>query len=213
MSVPARPQIFHIVHVDKLASIIADGRLWCDAEVAKREIPGTTIGMQSIKQRRLEERTLTSHPSLYVGACVPFYFCPRSIMLYLMHKANHEELAYRGGQEPVLHLESNAIDTIEWAEKNDFRWAFTLSNAAAYYAEDRAELSKLAELDWNAIRARDWRDCKEEKQAEFLVEREFPWTLVSRIGVKTKRVYGLVSAALEASKHKPRIEIKGDWYY
>jgi len=213
MSVPARPQIFHIVHVDKLASIIEAGRLWCDAEVADRDIPGTTIGMQSIKQRRLNERSLASHPGLFVGSCVPFYFCPRSIMLYLMHKANHEELSYRGGQEPILHLESNVIDTVKWAEASDLRWAFTLSNAAASYAEDRTDISRLSELDWNAIKARVWRDCKEQKQAEFLVEREFPWTLVSRIGVMTRRIYGQVSAALEASEHKPRIEIKSDWYY
>ena len=31
---PAEPKLYHIVHVDRLASIISDGCLWCDAEVA-----------------------------------------------------------------------------------------------------------------------------------------------------------------------------------
>jgi hypothetical protein len=53
MGVPARPKIYHIVHVDRVASIIADGRLWCDAEVLRRQPDGTTIGMTDIKQRRL----------------------------------------------------------------------------------------------------------------------------------------------------------------
>lgn len=30
MTVPAQPKIYHIVHVDRLPSIIADGCLWCD---------------------------------------------------------------------------------------------------------------------------------------------------------------------------------------
>ena len=33
MPVPAQPKIYHIVHVDRLASIIADKRIWCDAKV------------------------------------------------------------------------------------------------------------------------------------------------------------------------------------
>ena len=28
---PRAPKIYHIAHVDRLASIIADGFLWCDA--------------------------------------------------------------------------------------------------------------------------------------------------------------------------------------
>jgi len=107
MPMPATPKIYHIVHVDRLPSIVADGFLWSDAEIVRRARPGTTIGMNSIKQRRLNKLTLTSHPSLYVGACVPFYFCPRSVMLYLIHLANDPDLAYRGGQEPIVHLESD----------------------------------------------------------------------------------------------------------
>ena len=81
MQIPADPKIYHIVHADRLPSIIADGRLWCDAEIVRCSPPGTTIGMNGIKQRRLNELTLNSHPDLHVGDCVPFYFCPRSIML------------------------------------------------------------------------------------------------------------------------------------
>ncbi len=95
MTVPTRPKIYHIVHVDRLTSIVIDGRLWCDAEVNRRQPEGTVIGMGRIKQRRLTELTLASHPGLYVGQCVPFYFCPRSVMLYLIWKANHEDLTYR----------------------------------------------------------------------------------------------------------------------
>lgn len=97
MALPERPKIYHICHVDRLASIVASGGLLSDARVQQQATPGTVIGMNNIKQRRLNELTLTSHPDLYVGQCVPFYFCPRSVMLYLIHMRN-AELAYRDGQ-------------------------------------------------------------------------------------------------------------------
>lgn len=217
MPPPAAPKIYHIVHVDRLPSIIAEGGLLCDAEIVQRQAAGqamgTTIGMSDIKQRRLTRLSLTSHPGLFVGQCVPFYFCPRSIMLYLIHRANHEELTYRGGQGPIVHLEADLAGTVAWANGNARRWAFTLSNAGAFYFEDRADLAQLGEIDWDAVQARDWRGKKEGKQAEFLVEQSFPWELVSRIGVGSQQVYGQVRAALKAAAHKPHVEIKPDWYY
>jgi hypothetical protein len=164
--VPAEPKIYHIVHVDRLPSIISDGYLWCDAEVVRRAVPGTTIGMNSIKQRRLTELTLTNYPDLHVGDCVPFYFCPRSIMLYLIHKANHPELSYRGGQASILHIEADLSGTVAWAEAHRRRWAFTLSNAGARYFEDRCDLAQMCDIDWAAVQTRDWRQCKEGKQAD-----------------------------------------------
>ena len=213
MSMPAEPKIYHIVHLDRLPSIVADGWLWCDAEIVRRSPPGTTIGMNSIKQRRLNELTLASHLLLRVGDCVPFYFCPRSIMLYLIHQANHPELVYRGGQQPIVHLEADLRQTVAWAEEHGQRWAFTLSNAGAYYFEDRCDLALLNEIDWNAVQATNWRECKEGKQAEFLIERQFPWELISRIGVISRQVSDQVNTALEDAANKPRIEIKTEWYY
>ena len=78
---PTAQKVHHIVHVDRPPSIVADRRLWCDAETAQRSAFRTTIGMNEIKERRLTNE-LQSHEGLCVGDCVPFYFCPRSVMLY-----------------------------------------------------------------------------------------------------------------------------------
>lgn len=219
MTVPARPKIYHIVHVDRLPSIIQSDGLWCDAEMVKHSGLGTTIGMSTIKSRRLNELTLDSHPGLYVGACVPFYFCPRSIMLYLIYQANHIELLYRGGQGPIVHLEFDLHAAVQWAEANNRRWAFTLSNAGAYYFEDRCNLANLHEIDWDAVVANKWsghglpHSGSQGKQAEFLVEANFPWGLVERVGVMNNTTYNRVAHALAASNHKPKLEVKTAWYY
>jgi len=47
--IPNEPKIYHIVHLDRLQSILDDGYLWCDAEINKRLPVGTTIGMSKIK--------------------------------------------------------------------------------------------------------------------------------------------------------------------
>ncbi len=218
MSVPKNPKIYHIVHVDRLPSIIAAGRLWCDAKIIQHSGTGTAIGMSDIKRRRLELK-LTSHPTLSVGNCVPFYFCPRSVMLYVIHRGNDPEPDYRGGQDPIVHLESDLQRTVAWADERDLRWAFTLSNAGAVYFEDRCDLKQLNEIDWSAVRANKWSgngvpvSNKEGKQAEFLIEQQFPWELISRIGVCTQKVLNQTLAAVEAAAHKPSVEIRRNWYY
>jgi hypothetical protein len=211
--VPQQPKIYHIVHVDRLPSIVADGHLWCDAEIERRAPPGTMIGMNSIKARRLHELRLNSHPDLHVGDCVPFYFCPRSVMLYLIYQGNHPELGYRGGQGPILHLEADLHATVAWAQSQGKRWAFTLSNAGSCFFEDRSDLARLDEVDWGAVQARDWRQCKEGKQAEFLVEHAFPWRLIERIGVHSAGIYRQAVNELVPNGHRPRVEVRADWYY
>ena len=213
MAVPRQPKIYHIVHVDRLPSIVADGCLWCDAEIVQRAPTGTTIGMNGIKQRRLTQLTLSSHPDLHVGACVPFYFCPRSIMLYLLYRGNHPELTYRGGQGPIIHLEADLLASVAWANQYDRRWAFTLSNAGSYLFEDRCDLQQLDAIDWQAVHARDWRLCREGKQAEFLVEHSFPWQLVERIGVYSQAMYQQAATALPAGGHRPKVDMRPEWYY
>ena len=213
MAIPAQPKIYHIVHMDRLPSIVADACLWCDAAVVQQAAAGTTIGMAVIKQRRLEELTLSSHPALHVGDCVPFYFCPRSVMLYLIYQSNHPDLIYRGGQGPIVHLEADLQSVVDWANQNNRRWAFSLSNAGSRFFEDRCDLANLGEIDWDAVQATNWRQCKEGKQAEFLLEQSFPWHLVERIGVSSRAVYQQVANALPANGHRPPVEIRSDWYY
>jgi hypothetical protein len=173
--------------------------------------------MSKIKARRLR-LPVSSRPGLFVGSCVPFYFCPRSVMLYLLHKANDPELNYRGGQEPVLHLELDLNKVAAWADANGKRWAFTLSNAGAYYFEDFADLEQLDKINWAAVNATKWAgqgvstQVKEGKQAEFLVEGHVPWELIERIGVISNARAQTVATALAGATHRPIVEIRANWY-
>lgn len=158
---------------------------------------------------------MSCHPETKVGDYVPFYFCPRSVMLFLIHKANHPDLRYLGGQEPILHLEADLHEVVQWAERERYRWAFSLSNAGSYYVEFRGHLDELDSINWAAVSETDFRspDVKEGKQAEFLVHGTFPWELVRRIGVCSADIKAQAEMALEGAAHSPPVEILRHWYY
>jgi hypothetical protein len=211
--VPKNPKLYHIVHVDRLPSILAEGGLWCDAVSSQRRLKGTTIGFPDIKARRLE-RQLVSYPDLSVGDCVPFYFCPRSVMLYIIYKRNHENLQYKDGQVNIIHLETTLFNIVEWANENQKRWVFTSANAGAFYCEDCNDLGQLNQINWQAVNARSWQKVRESKQAEFLLETFFPWYLVENIGVCTAEVLQSVESVLE-DFDSPQLHasIRSSWYY
>lgn len=213
--VPAQPKIYHILHVDRLASVIAAGGLFCDGEMQRRGSSGTTIGMSKIKHDRLFERRVKCYPEDFVGDYVPFYFCPRSVMLYIIWRANHEDLSYRGGQGPIVHLQADLAATVAWGEAQETRWAFSLSNAAARYTEFRAQLDQLSEVNWPAVAANQWSnpDVQEGKQAEFLLHSFFPWELVEQIGVLSQQIGTQAVQILQAAAHRPPVVRRPDWYY
>lgn len=212
---PSQPKIYHITHVDNLPDIIARGGLMSDAEMCTQGGPAKTIGMSNIKRRRSEDLTVDCHPGTKVGDFVPFYFSPRSIMLYVIYRGNHPELTYHSGQGPIVHLEADLHAVVDWANAHGRPWAFSLTNAGASYAEFCCHVNELDQLDWVAIAARDFRnpDVKEAKQAEFLLHEHFPFDLIERIGVQSASVQERAAVGISEASHRPPIEIRSDWYF
>ena len=214
MTVPANPRIYHITHIDNLPSIIADGGLLSDAVMVAKGGPQATIGMSSIKERRLK-LPVDGQAGTCVGDYVPFYFCPRSVMLYIIYRGNHPELKYKSGQGPVLHLEADLQATVAWAVSKGKRWAFSLSNAAASYTEFRTSLDHLDQINWTAVASTDFRDAlvKEGKQAEFLLHEKFPWRLVTRVGARSAPIRDKAAGIIAQASHRPPVDVLPGWYY
>ncbi len=211
---PDEPKIYHITHMDNLFDIIRECRLWSDAQKIAQGFVNANIGMNAIKQRRLT-LPVDCWTGTHVGEYVPFYFCPRSVMLYLLYMSNHPDLTYHGGQGPIVHLVARLRDVVEWTNNNDVKWAFTATNAGARYTIFYNDLSSLDEIDWRAVDATDFRDSeiKEGKQAEFLVFDSLPWELVTGIGVQNKTVSDKVKDILNSARHQPIVRVKKNWYY
>ena len=207
-------RIYHITHVDNLPGIVEAGGLFADADNRVNAHVHTKVGMKVIKQRR-QMLPVTSQRGTVVGQYVPFYFCSRSVMLYLLHRGNHPDLEYRGGQAPIVHLVADLDRVVHWATQSHTRWAFSFSNAGARYARFSSSANDLQLLNWNTIASRDFREpeVKEAKQAEFLVHTFFPFSQVDEIGVLSSNVEAKVRTALRVGPHIPTVQIRRDWYY
>ena len=146
---------------------------------------------------------------------MPFYFCPRSVMLYILHKGNHPGLTYTEGQRPILHLEADLHEVVAWADGQGRPWAFTDRNAGSGYFQSFRDVSQLGQMNWDHIANCDFRDpvVKEAKQAEFLVYGSFPWTLVRTIGVISEKIAERVREIVSVSDHRPDVQVQTGWYY
>ena len=112
-----------------------------------------------------------------------------------------------------MHLEADLHTVVKWATSQRVPWTFSLGNAAESRAEFRCRLSELGEVNWIAVAANRWSgDMKGPKQAEFLVHRHLPWSLIERIGVMSERVERRVADIVGDSANL-RVEVRREWYY
>jgi len=207
-------KIYHITHLHNLRGIVNEGSLWSDAERMKKGLASEIVGLSRIKHRRMKELEVRCWPGTKVGEYVPFYFCPRSIMLYILYRGNHPDLTYHGGQGPIVHLEADVERVVDWAARTKARWAFSDRNAGEYIANFFKDLRDFDKINWKAVEATDFRDIlvKEGKQAEFLIYGSFPWQLIDRVGVMDGGMRNVVREVLGDSV-RPLVSVENAWYY
>lgn len=204
--------IYHITHIRNLPGILKDGGLWCDRVVSQRNLAHVSIAHQHIKDRRAQ-KNVPIPPHGVVADYVPFYFAPRSPMLYSISRGNVE--GYQGGQSEVLHLVSSAEAVLQIG----LPFVFTDGHAEMSISHFYQDLQDLAKIDWEVMRSVYWNDTntdgdrKRRRQAEFLVHEFIPFSLLERIGVAGQRMAKITSALLAELEQKPLIEVKPAWYY
>lgn len=202
---PADPQIFHITHVENIVGILREGGLWCDSQRIARSLVTTNIGHLHIKERRLK-RAVTVAAKGVLGDYVPFNFCSRSVMLYVVH-CGHQD--FEGGQEGIVHLVSRTSQVVALKRP----WAFTDRHAELAYARYFDDLQDLHEVRWDVMNQHYWRDVAEVRQAEFLVHEFFPWTAVREVAVRSSPTQRRLQQILEDADHRPSIALRPQWYY
>jgi hypothetical protein len=202
---PEKILIYHITDVVNLPGIVAENGIYSDAVMAKRN--PEIIGYDHIKKRRLKDIPVPCCQWRYVGEFVPFYFCPRSPMLFTIDKGNTGRL--QGCQRTIVHLVSTMAAGIATGKS----WAVSSGNAGAFHTTYAAKLEALDTLDWEAIRATQWEGKQHQKSAEFLVADSFPWAAIHLIGCQNSTTADKVRSLLADVAHQPAVEIKTNWYY
>ncbi len=146
---------------------------------------------------------------------VPFYFGPRSPMLYQLETGWVP--GYSEGHLPMVYLVASAHDIAAAG----IGFVFFDGHALTEMSLGFDTLDDLPRVDWSAVHARRWAgpgidpDLQRRKQAEFLVHREMPWTAIRGLIVLDDGMKRRIEALLarhDPSTHRP-IEIRPAWYY
>jgi hypothetical protein len=209
---PQPTPICHITHVENLPLILSAGGLRACSTLRQRGVDYTNIAHQTIQDRRAT-RLVHFGPGGTLHDYVPFYFAPRSPMLYTISRGNVE--GYAEGQNPVVHL----VSTAQAVQAAGLPFVFTDGHGIMVFSQFYDSLKHLDQVDWNVMRSRQWADTPEDsdrkrrRQAEFLVHGFFPWNLVSQIGVVNAEMKVRVESLLSGASHQPSVHVRQQWYY
>jgi hypothetical protein len=202
---PGSVWIYHITDLANLPGILAAGGLQSDK--AMGAIAHSEIGYSHIKVRRLTEIRIPCCANAFVGEFVPFYYCPRSPMLYTINKGNTGRPT--GCQSTIVHL----VSRTEVGMSLGRPWAISDGNAGAFHTTFMAAPEALDTLDWAAIETNHWSGKVHQKHSEFLVKDFFPWEGFDGIGCLNGHAEAELKKLLSGAKHVPQIAVRPDWYY
>jgi len=128
-------------------------------------------------------------------------------MLYVNYK--------KGQQEQIIYLASSVQSIIS----SNILYVFTDGHAIMTLSNFYCREEDLNHIDWNIMKQRYWHDTPEDpdkkrrRQAEFLVHRFMPWTLIEKIVVYDQNFRTLAERYIEKNLHRPIIKIEPGWYY
>ncbi len=212
MTTPRRGLIFHFTHIENLPSVITSG-LRSDTTIRADDSLAVEVGEDRIKEQR-RHRRVPIGPRGVVADYVPFYFAPRSPMLYAISQGNVP--AYRGGQDPLVYL----VTDVDRLQTMGCQFVFTDRNAyyrTATYAEDLSDLDHL--VDWPLMEQMVWKntagepDRKERRMAEFLVHGRVPFSAIQAVGVRSDAMASAVASMVRRLDAPPRVVVRPDWYF
>ena len=212
MDVPDKVYLFHLTSVENVPSIIDSGGL-----KSKNRLANEQTSYRNIAYTELQERRARRTVSCAAGGClhdyVPFYFGPRSPMLYVVNEGGVE--GYDDGQEPLVHL----VTRVQFIEEAELEFAFTDRHAVLRYANFYDDVASLDQVDHGLMRRKYWDNTaqhpqrKERRQAEFLVHDFFPFELIGAIGVINEEIKETTERHLDRLDEAPPVIVKQKWYY
>ena len=210
--VPKPTLIYHITDASNLRLILENDGLYCINAMREDNRPHKNIAYEHIQDRRSRTR-VPINPYGTLHDYVPFYFAPRSPMLYTIDKGNVP--GYIGGQKSIIYL----VSLIEFVDGKR-PWVFTDGHGTMAFTNYYNDLNFLDEIDWDVMDSKYWYDTsddpdrKRRRQAEFLVHRYFPLSLVQGIGVYDSQVELYVKQMFKGTNFEIPVKIVYPaWYY
>lgn len=208
--------VYHFTHLDNLDSILAAGRLVCDASV--RDLPGfTEVGDVAIKDRR-RQRAIPTGPGGTVADYVPCYFGTRSPMMFRIFYDHRDGVPgrYPDGVDPLVYL----VSSVEAITAAGLAWVGSDGNCTMAHTRFTTDVAELITMvDWPLMAEKYWTNTSEDsdrvrrRSAEFLVHRELPTTALLGYAVRTQDRAEQLARVLARHGHDDSYRVvRPQWY-
>lgn len=199
--------LYHLTHINNLPSILQRESLWSHACIKTHEVSYSDVANQDVQTRR--ERT-----KIPIGMCgnlhdyVPFYFAPRSPMLYVIGRQHPPQ------QNMVYFMTSTAM-----IQQHCPAFVFTDAHAIRRLTNFYEELTDLDKIDWPIMKATIWTDTDEDpnrkarRQAEFLVHNEVPLKACLGFAVYDEQIKHRVEQLLQQNGISLPVAVRRPFYF
>ncbi len=149
-----------------------------------------------------------------IGDYVPFYFTPKSIMLYNIITGYWHPLVPRRNRSEILVIRCLIEDLVKLP-----KWFFTDGQANKRFTEHFNDLGMMQEVDWNSIQNSNFQndfddpDRSRKYQAEFLVHHEVPIKSIESLNVYNQQAADVVNDILNENNINLAVNIQPQYFF
>lgn len=223
MSKPRCGLLYHFTHLENVPSILAGGDLLSDSAVRAASRLTAEAGDPAIKERR-RRRSVPCGPGGFVGDYVPFYFAPRSPMMFKLSRGG--VASFTGDHRDLVYWVTDVAEVVGAG----LPFVFSDRNAAVAVAEFSSDPSLLGDLsksaphsdfvDWPLMHSTFWNntpeapDRMERRMAEFLVHERVPINRFLGLAVHSEAHRARLERLFVSSGAAPcPIEVRPAWFF
>lgn len=207
---PTEYRIFRITHVDNIPWILDHG-LHCQSSDI-HDPSFVPIGMSDLISKR-RTRPVPIDPGGVLADYVPFYFTPKSIMLYYI-KTGFGDVIQRSNDEIVL-----LVSRLKRLADAGINYVFTDGHAYPVETDYFDSDDDLDRVDWKLLRACDFRRDPNDPgkltryQAEALVHQSVPIDALTGIVCNSEKVKKRLQAQIDGRELDHGVVTRPGWYF
>ena len=203
-------RIYHLTHVRNLAEILATGAILADSSKSRVARPPVDISTPETRESR-RTTTVSGLGSPNVADFVPFFLVPNSTMWEDIRSDSPDSRLSGAGHGVTASDFVLLVSTVKNAAEHTADGAIVVTDGDAAHVLTRfAASTESSERMLRRLRADD--NAETIVEAELLVKDNFPFELVTLVGVANDRVRDEVRALLKSSEHSPKVSVYPPWF-
>jgi hypothetical protein len=202
--------VFRLTHYRNLKFTLENGLYCRNSEDCDSDY--FNIGHKNLIDKR-GSRVVPVEPGGVLNDYVPFYFAPRSPMLYSIHTGFVQ--GFTGSQRDIVYL----VSSVQKVKESEISFVFTDGHAYELISNFYNKEKDLKNIDWPIMGATYWNntaednDRKRRRMAEFLVYQFVPITCIFAIVVFDDRMETTVNKIQRKFNTNIKTIVKRNWYY